>query len=254
MHHVAQRPDRVVETAAVLDPEILGHGDLHRGHRAPVPDLGEREVGEPQILQLDHRLFAQEVIDPQNLLGEHPVQPGVELARRRQVVAERLLHRHPRLIHQPGLAEMLHDRAEQRRRHLQVEQRPARPAHLLGQLVVQRVVGDVAGQIRQPVGETAEHRVVEVFAGRGDRLAGPRHQFGGADVVGGDPEDGAVQQLAALQPVQRPEGHLAGQIPGDPEDHQQIRRGGRGHRNGALHSQRNRGAPLSVESLVPGYS
>jgi hypothetical protein len=41
------------------------------------------------------------------------MQLGIQLARRTQVVPEGLFHRNPRVGHQLGLAEVLHDRAEQ---------------------------------------------------------------------------------------------------------------------------------------------
>ena len=57
----------------------------------------------------------------------------VELARRLEVGAERLLHDHARALGQAGLAERAHDRAGGGRRHRQVVQ-PARlpPDRLLG--------------------------------------------------------------------------------------------------------------------------
>ena len=111
LDHVAQRADGVVEPAAALDAEILGHRDLHAGHALAVPQLGQRQVGEPQVLQLDDRLLAEEVIDAQDLaLAQQPVQPGVQLAGRRQVVAERLLDRDPAVAQELRRAELLHDR------------------------------------------------------------------------------------------------------------------------------------------------
>jgi hypothetical protein len=35
---VAERADRVVEAPAVVDAEVLRHGDLHRGDVLPVPE------------------------------------------------------------------------------------------------------------------------------------------------------------------------------------------------------------------------
>jgi len=72
--------------------------------------------------------------------------------------------------------------------------------------------------MRQPV----EHRVIDFFAGVGDRLAGPVDQLLFRDVVAGHPQDRTLQQSPALEAVESLECHLAGQIAGDPEDHQQI--------------------------------
>ena len=63
-----------------------------------VPHRLEQRVGEPQRHQVLDRLLAQVVIDPEHLrLVEHLEHLRVELARRRQVVAERLLDHDPRL-------------------------------------------------------------------------------------------------------------------------------------------------------------
>jgi hypothetical protein len=81
LRRLAQLADGVVEPAAALDTEIFGHRDLHAGHALAVPQVGERDVGEAQVLELDDRLLAEEVIDAQDLaLAQQPVQPGVQLA------------------------------------------------------------------------------------------------------------------------------------------------------------------------------
>ena len=41
LHHVAEGADRVVETAAVFHPEVLGHGDLHTLDAVAVPERFE---------------------------------------------------------------------------------------------------------------------------------------------------------------------------------------------------------------------
>ena len=164
LDHVAQRADGVVEPAAALDAEVLGHRDLHAGHALAVPQLGQRQVGEPQVFQLDDRLLAEEVIDAQDLaLAQQPVQPGVQLAGRRQVAAERLLDRDPAVAQQLRRAELLHDRAEQGRGHLQVVHAAAAAADPGGEAAVERGVADVSVQVGHPAGEPVEDRVVDVL-------------------------------------------------------------------------------------------
>jgi hypothetical protein len=51
LDHVAQRANGIVERAAALDTEIFGHRDLHAGHALAVPQVGQRHVGEPQVLE-----------------------------------------------------------------------------------------------------------------------------------------------------------------------------------------------------------
>src|SRR4029079_17602293 len=69
-----------------------------------------------------------------------------------------------------------------------------------------------------------EHRLVELLAGADDRVAGALHELVDRPVVDGDPDDRAPEQSALLEPVQRVERHHLGQVPGDPEDHEHIRR------------------------------
>ena len=96
LHDVPDRADRVVERAAILDAEVLGHRDLDRLDVLPVPDRLEERVREPQVHDVLHRLLPEEVVDPeQPLLGEDRRQAPVQLARRREVGAERLLDDEP---------------------------------------------------------------------------------------------------------------------------------------------------------------
>ena len=142
------------------------------------------------------------MIDAQDLaLAQQPVQPGVQLAGRGQVVAERLLDRDPALAQQPGRAEVLHDGAEQGRGHLQVVQRPFCAADPRGEAAVERGVGDVTVQVGHPAGEPAEDRVVDVLAALADGLAGVLDEFPGGHVLAGHPDDRAVELPAALQAV-----------------------------------------------------
>ena len=133
LEDVAQRADRVVEPAPPLDAEVLAHRQLHVGDVLAVPDRLEDGVGEAQVGDVHHRLLAEEVVDPQDLVFvEHLAQRRLELFGRCEVVAERLLEDHPRAVGQPGVAELVDDGAEQRRWNLQVEERaPWRPPSLV---------------------------------------------------------------------------------------------------------------------------
>ena len=95
---------------------------------------------------------------------------------------------------------------------------------LLGQRVIQRVSGDVAVQIGQPVCQLVEHVLVNLLAGIRNRSVGPLDQLVFADLVAGHADDRALQESLVLEAVEGREGHLAGQVAGNPENHQQIRR------------------------------
>ncbi len=64
---VAKRTDRVVEVAAVFDPEVLCHRDLDALDVIPVPDGLEHRVREPDVEGLLETHLPEEVVDPIDL-------------------------------------------------------------------------------------------------------------------------------------------------------------------------------------------
>ena len=64
---VAERADRVVEVAAILDAEALGHRDLHALDVVPVPDRLEHRVREAQEEELLEAHLPEEVVDAVDL-------------------------------------------------------------------------------------------------------------------------------------------------------------------------------------------
>ncbi len=87
--HVAKGADRVVDPAAILDPEALGQSDLHGRDVVAVPDRFEHRVREPQVEDLDQAHLAEEVVDPVELrLVEVLMHLVVERGRRGDVVPE----------------------------------------------------------------------------------------------------------------------------------------------------------------------
>ena len=121
-HDVPQRADRVVEVAAVVDAEVLRHRDLDGLDEVAVPDRLEHGVAEPQVEDLLDAHLAEVVVDAVELrLVEVVVQLGGERARRLAVMAERLLDDDASRLRQAGFGQSLHDRAEEKRRDLQVE-------------------------------------------------------------------------------------------------------------------------------------
>jgi hypothetical protein len=220
---VAQRADRIVEVAAVLDAEVLRHRDLDRREVIAAPDRPEHRVREPQSDDLLGAHLPQEVVDPKELgLVDVVVQLGGERPRGLEVVAERLLDDDAGRARQPRLSKALHDPAEQERRDLEVEDRQRRVPERVGDPPVGRGVAEVPRDVGQARREALEDVLVERLAGAQDRLARALDQALGGPVLGRHAEDRAIEQAAPLQTVERAEGLHLRQVARDPEHRQPV--------------------------------
>ena len=222
---VSKGADRVVEVAAVLDAEALGHRDLHALEVGAAPERLQHRVGEAQVENLVRAHLPQEVVDAVELrLVDVLVELRRELPRRRAVVAERLLDDDARVLRQPRLRQALHDGAEEEGRDLEVEDRALRAVDRLGQALVRGRVGEVAGDIGEPVGEALEDLRVELLARAFDRLAGAVLQLVDGPVVHGHADDRTVDQAPPLEAVERHERHHLREVARDSEGHEDVRR------------------------------
>src|SRR5690606_29687339 len=98
------------------------------------PDRLEKRVRKPEVKQVLDRLLAEIVIDAIDVaLGERAVQRLVELARRREIAAERLLDDHARAVGAARVAQMIGDGREQARRQGEIVQRMRGVAELSAQ-------------------------------------------------------------------------------------------------------------------------
>ena len=75
--HVPEGAGGLVEGDAVVDPERLGHVDLHVVDVVPVPDGLEEAVGEAEGEDVLGRLLAEEVVDAEDLLLVEDLVHGV---------------------------------------------------------------------------------------------------------------------------------------------------------------------------------
>src|SRR5580704_7620248 len=151
------------------------------------------------------------------------MQVSRELAGRLQIVPERLLDCHPLPVrHQVGFGQAFDHDGEQRRRSLEVEHRVVVVAERLGYLRVQRVAVEVAADVAESRREPPEHVVVAVLAGLLDRFARTAAEVLVAEVLARHSEHREVEQPAPLEPVERPERLLPGQVAGYAEDDQRV--------------------------------
>ena len=91
-----KRPGGIVEAAAMADAEFLVDGDLDMVDVVAIPDRLEHAVGEAQHQDVLHRLLAEVMIDPVDLmLVDEFQQFAVQRSRRGEVGAERLFDHQP---------------------------------------------------------------------------------------------------------------------------------------------------------------
>src|SRR5437870_4645911 len=93
---IADRAGFIVKTAAALDIKIFCHGYLHAIHIVAVPERLHERICEAEGDDVIHGPLAQIVVDPEDCsfieLSEKKL---IEILRRWQVVAERLLDNDP---------------------------------------------------------------------------------------------------------------------------------------------------------------
>ena len=229
LHHVAQRAGAVVVGAALTDAERLRDGDLHVVDPVAVPQRLEEGVGEARDQEVLDALLAEVVVDAEDVgLVEDPAHGLVDRLGRRQVGADGLLEDDPGTVRgQADLVEVLADRAEQRRRHREVEHADdvvGRGAVL--EPVVEPVPGtdvlDVEGHVVQAAEQAADDGVGELV-GRDVLGEGPLDHGAIAVVVdlgardADDPEP--VGELAvAVAEVEGGEQLAEGEVSGATED------------------------------------
>ena len=224
---VPQRAGRLVETAPVLDPELLGHRDLNVVDVAPVPDRLEDGVGEAQGQNVLDRLLAHVVVDPEDLrFVEGLVESGVQGQGAGQVAAEGLLHQQPgERAGLRGRTTVFSERGGHRAEEVgdggQIEDPVPRRPQLLVELVQHRLqliervgmavlAGDVAEAFDQFLPGVARFRnrlqrhLLEVLVAPG-RPGHPHHgePLGQGPVVG-QPGDGG-EEFPRRQVPRRPE-------------------------------------------------
>ncbi len=136
LDHVAHGTDVVVVAGAEADALLLRRGDQDRLDQVAVPDRLEQRIRETQREHVLDRVLREVVVDAIDLfLVERCSELQVQLARRREVVPERLLDDDaPRRIALGGHARLT-DRAEDVRKRLgrgrQVEDRGRRAVQQL---------------------------------------------------------------------------------------------------------------------------
>ena len=226
--HVAERAGALVELTARADRQRLGDVDLHVLDVLAIPQRLEEAVGEAQREQVERRLLAEEVVDAEDLLLlEDLVHGVVELARRLEVGAERLLHDHTRALGQAGLAERPDDRAGRGRRHRQVEQ-PARlaPDRLLRARHARRERVGLRRHVREPLAERLPVLVGDLHTAElVERAAHVRAELLVVELAQRRPDDAVVlwHQPHLLEVEQTREQLAASEVARRAEQHEHVR-------------------------------
>ena len=137
-------------------------------------------------------------------------------------MTEGLLYDDARVLRQAGFGQSFDHHPEQRRWDLEVEDRAVRVLDQPREPLVGGGVAEVAGQEGKSPGEALEHGLVDRLAARFDRAARALAQILDRPVIAGDAHDRAVEQAAALEPVERMERHHLRKVAGDAEHDEHV--------------------------------
>jgi hypothetical protein len=222
-HYVAERADRIVEVAAVLDAEALSHGDLDRLEVVPAPDRLQHGVCKPEMEDLLEAHLSEVMVDAVELgLVDVLVDLVGERGCRFAVVAERLLDHDTRGLGQAGLRKTFNNGAEEERRNLEVEDGGRGAGDRVSDALVGRSVGEVAAHVRQPFSQAIESLLVELLSSPLNRFASALSQLVVGPVVDGNADDRAVKEPPGLESIQRAEGHHLRQVACDAEHDEDV--------------------------------
>ena len=242
-------PVCLVELAALLHAHRLRHGDLHVIDPVAIPDRLEQPIGETERHDALDRVLSQKVIDPKDLvLVQRAQDAGIQLARRVQAMAERLLDHDAApelmlpvlvlvLIGQLRLAELLDHGAKEPVGDGEVEDGIAlramgllclaqRAADLLVQLGLGQVALDVGHFLREPLPRRLVDLVdVELRGGVADeafqhvvKMVAPALRRS-LRQVHADQRKFLRQHLGAREVVERRHQQALGQVAAGAEDH-----------------------------------
>ena len=223
LDHVADCAGLVIECAAILHTERLGHGHLDAVNVLPVPERFVHWVADAKEQQVVHRSLAEVVIDAKNSrLIEGPEQNTIEVARALNVATKGFLDDDPGAKSSAAAAgELLDDFAEKQRRNGEIERGTLRRSKgLLESLKggsVRVVTVDVAQQLAELRGRCRIEAAVLFEA-----LAHARLQLLASPTALGDADDRDIQDAALHHCLQRGEYLLVGEISGGPEKDQCI--------------------------------
>src|SRR5262245_2284636 len=99
LNDVANRTRRIIKSPATLNAKILRHGDLHRLDVSAVPERFQKRILEAKEDHVVDGPLPQVMVDAKDRrLVERDQQNPIELASRRQIMAEGLFHDYSRVI------------------------------------------------------------------------------------------------------------------------------------------------------------
>ena len=173
--------------------------------------------------QVVHRVQPQPVVHPvDGVLREVLVHRRVQLLGAGQVGAERLLDHDPVALGAAGRGDALGDAAEQRRRHLKVEQHALAVADGIRHGLVGPGIIQVAVDVAQQAQHLGRRRAVGIHLVERERVPRVVAELVQTPAALGHADDRDVQHPALDQPDQRRKGLQLGQVAGSAEDHQRV--------------------------------
>ena len=213
---------RVVEAAAALDAEVLRHRDLHALHVGPIPEGLDDRIREAKEQHVVDGALAEVMVDPEDVgLDERAEQGPVQVARRREVLAEGLFDDDTGPRRAAGRGQLLDDRSEKRGRNGEVMRRMRRGAELAAERRERRRVRVVPIDIAELRTQLCEGITVEP-AILLDAVLRPRAQLVERPAGLGHADDRDVERAAPGHRLQRGEDFLVRQIARGPEEDERV--------------------------------
>src|SRR6202789_2197500 len=223
LNHIPHRARFVVELAAILDSELLRHGDLNASHVVAIADRFKHWISEAGIENVLYRFLSQKMIDSEDsFFGEIAVQNSVEFLRRCQVTPEGLLHHHARILSAARLGQPLGNRAKQAGWNRKVMKRLFRRAQLFAQLGESVRIVVVAVHVPQKARQFVERILVEA-AESFETVLGARFKLIKIPTCFGHADDWQIEPLIANQALQRRKDLFVREIAGGAEKHKGVR-------------------------------
>ena len=211
---ISQASRGVIKRPATINAECLGHRDLDIADVVAVPDRLEECIGETGVEDVLRCLFAQIMIDAEDLtLLKDIMKCPVEGFGRCLVMTKRFLHHDAGgIVDASRRFQPLGDRSEKNRRDRQIVNRTLGSAQSLFKGLKGRRIAVVPVDILKLIGELLEVHLIHTTPVGGDSLPGAVNDLLSGHATLGDSDDRPLKNPTAIKRLNGVEEFLMSQI------------------------------------------